>query len=431
LLDFEYDREGDVGKIDNGDFETFKEKTDQIYPIRAPKKQVIVTLMSDGGLIGPAMQIGELILKRGMTTFVPGDRTCASACALIWVAGWPPLRTVGDTPQIGFHAAYDEDTRRESGAGNAVVGAYLRDLGFGYKAIVFMTGKGPTSLEWLTPDLAKEKGVKWSKLQPPRAIPIPPQQPGLDPPLQITEAWSKLMPRPVTTSSGPDNETVVVKRASPYAPHARELVQPASPERSNKGDGPQPRRMVHAPDPPEEVRQMPQPVTTSPEPVRKQASKTTVRHGWIIQVGAFPAEQAAKQRLSTVESKASKMLTGAEAFTDAIEKNGTTYYRARFAGLDKDKAEAACEYLKKNDVECVSVFLTPSPKSAHPPEEVRDPARGPRSVTTESITPSAEPVALPGSFSFGVASIRSKRITLQNRSEGERHRAPGDWSRSP
>ena len=48
-----------------------------------------------------------------------------------------------------------------------------------------MTRKGPTSVEWLTPDLAKELGVAWAMLQPPRAIPIPSQpklQPGLQPP---------------------------------------------------------------------------------------------------------------------------------------------------------------------------------------------------------------------------------------------------------
>ena len=83
------------------------------------------------------------------------------------------------------------------------------------------------------------------------------------------------------------------------------------------------------------------------------AAKPQPRSGWMIQVGAYPGEQAAKERLSTVQSKASKMLTGAEAFTETIEKGGATYYRARFAGLDKDKAEAACKYLKKNDVECV------------------------------------------------------------------------------
>src|SRR5262249_59068804 len=83
------------------------------------------------------------------------------------------------------------------------------------------------------------------------------------------------------------------------------------------------------------------------------AAKPQHKPGGMIQVGAYPAEQAAKQRLSTVQTKASKILTGAEAFTETIDKGGTTYYRARFAGLDKDKAEAACKYLKKNDVECV------------------------------------------------------------------------------
>jgi D-alanyl-D-alanine carboxypeptidase len=96
--------------------------------------------------------------------------------------------------------------------------------------------------------------------------------------------------------------------------------------------------------------------TASADPARTApAAKPQHRSGWIIQVGAYPAEQAAKQRLSSVQSKASKVLTGAEAFTETIEKGGTTYYRARFAGLDKDKAEAACKYLKKNDVECVTI----------------------------------------------------------------------------
>jgi D-alanyl-D-alanine carboxypeptidase len=85
------------------------------------------------------------------------------------------------------------------------------------------------------------------------------------------------------------------------------------------------------------------------------AAKPQHRSGWMIQVGAYPAEQAAKQRLSSVQTKASKMLTGTEAFTEPVEKSGTTFYRARFGGLDKDKAEAACKYLKKNDVECVTI----------------------------------------------------------------------------
>jgi len=99
----------------------------------------------------------------------------------------------------------------------------------------------------------------------------------------------------------------------------------------------------------------PAPMPTARPASAAPAAKPQHKPGWMIQVGAYPAEQAAKQRLSAVQSKASKMLTGAEAFTETIDKGGTTYYRARFAGLDKDKAEAACKYLKKNDVECVTI----------------------------------------------------------------------------
>src|SRR5262245_14501479 len=87
--------------------------------------------------------------------------------------------------------------------------------------------------------------------------------------------------------------------------------------------------------PPEEVRDpapSPRPVTTvrvtsSPKPAHPPAenSKLTDRGGWIIQVGAYPTEQAAKERLSSAHSKASEILTGAEAFTETIEKGGTTY----------------------------------------------------------------------------------------------------------
>jgi D-alanyl-D-alanine carboxypeptidase len=85
------------------------------------------------------------------------------------------------------------------------------------------------------------------------------------------------------------------------------------------------------------------------------SKKPAVHSGWIIQVGAYPAEKEAKQRLSTVKSKVGKVLTGADPFTEPVEKGGSTYYRARFAGFDKDKAEAACKYLKRNDIDCVTI----------------------------------------------------------------------------
>ena len=77
--------------------------------------------------------------------------------------------------------------------------------------------------------------------------------------------------------------------------------------------------------------------------------------GWMIQVGAFPAEGEAKQRLSSVQTRASKYLASADAFTETVSKGDSVLYRARFAGLAKEQAEAACAFLKRNDVECMTV----------------------------------------------------------------------------
>ena len=80
-----------------------------------------------------------------------------------------------------------------------------------------------------------------------------------------------------------------------------------------------------------------------------------VSHSTFGDIGTYTNTVEPNQNGTTVQTKAPKVLTGAEAFTEPVEKDGATYYRARFAGLDKDKAEAACKYLKKNDVECVTI----------------------------------------------------------------------------
>jgi D-alanyl-D-alanine carboxypeptidase len=99
----------------------------------------------------------------------------------------------------------------------------------------------------------------------------------------------------------------------------------------------------------------PAPVVAAVTPGSTSAAKPTARSGWMIQVGAYPAEHDAKQRLSVVQNKASKVLTGADPFTESVDKGGTTLYRARFAGFDKDQAEAACKFLKRESVECVTI----------------------------------------------------------------------------
>jgi D-alanyl-D-alanine carboxypeptidase len=88
--------------------------------------------------------------------------------------------------------------------------------------------------------------------------------------------------------------------------------------------------------------------TVKPEPAAKPRSG-----GWMIQVGAFPEEQEAKQRLLAAKDKAKTQLGQADPFTERVAKGDKSLYRARFAGLDKEQAETACKHLKRNEIPCM------------------------------------------------------------------------------
>jgi D-alanyl-D-alanine carboxypeptidase len=89
---------------------------------------------------------------------------------------------------------------------------------------------------------------------------------------------------------------------------------------------------------------------------REPASHPAAVHtGWMIQVGAFDAEDEAKQRLESAKQLAKKLLGRADPFTETVVKGDKTYYRARFAGLEKDEAEAACKHLKRKDIACMPI----------------------------------------------------------------------------
>src|SRR5262245_31183754 len=77
------------------------------------------------------------------------------------------------------------------------------------------------------------------------------------------------------------------------------------------------------------------------------------RGGWLIQVGALPDEKEARQRLEEAQNKAKQMLSKADPFTERLEKGDKVLFRARFAGLGKGQAEAACKHLKRSDIPCM------------------------------------------------------------------------------
>ncbi|MDR3408001.1 MAG: D-alanyl-D-alanine carboxypeptidase [Methylovirgula sp.] len=80
-----------------------------------------------------------------------------------------------------------------------------------------------------------------------------------------------------------------------------------------------------------------------------------VRPGWIIQIGASDDEAKAGALLARAKARKLSALDAAQAFTEKVQKGDATLYRARFAGLDADDAEAACRSLKRSGFGCFAM----------------------------------------------------------------------------
>jgi D-alanyl-D-alanine carboxypeptidase len=99
-----------------------------------------------------------------------------------------------------------------------------------------------------------------------------------------------------------------------------------------------------------------QPQNEAAKETAKPTAPAVVRTGWIVQVGALESESEAKQRIDLARTKANSLLSKADPFTETtMSKDNRTLYRARFAGLDKDQAEAVCKTLKRADISCMTV----------------------------------------------------------------------------
>jgi D-alanyl-D-alanine carboxypeptidase len=99
---------------------------------------------------------------------------------------------------------------------------------------------------------------------------------------------------------------------------------------------------------------------TAPQPQAVQqggAIKPVASHtGWIIQVGALDSESEARLRLDAAREQARGLLGKADPFTEPVVGKGEKkLYRARFAGLDRDQAEAVCKTLKRSEISCITI----------------------------------------------------------------------------
>jgi D-alanyl-D-alanine carboxypeptidase len=144
-------------------------------------------------------------------------------------------------------------------------------------------------------------------------------------------------PAPVAPAPAPLPPAVAAAKAAPPQPETR---APAAPVLALQAEPAKPAALAV--------------VAAVAEP-KAEPARTPARSGWIVQVGAFGSEAEAKQHLDEAQSKAKSLLGRADPFTETVTKGDKTYYRARFAGLDRDKAEAACKALKKSEIACMTI----------------------------------------------------------------------------
>lgn len=113
---------------------------------------------------------------------------------------------------------------------------------------------------------------------------------------------------------------------------------------------------------PSQTESTPQTVAAYAEPAPAAApavdpvKTSSVPSGWVVQVASSPTQSGAQALLNKTSKQAPKILSDASGFTVAFDKDGVTYYRARFGGFgSKDAAWKACDALKRKKISCYAV----------------------------------------------------------------------------
>ncbi|MEH2518296.1 D-alanyl-D-alanine carboxypeptidase [Bradyrhizobium sp. AZCC 1610] len=194
-------------------------------------------------------------------------------------------------------------------------------------------------------------------------------------PMKLASAGSSQPAAPPITSAIParpevaeTSSAVVAKAAETRAEAAKEALRAAMPPQpANHGTGNgvlgvlPASALAHAPSQASHAQALayadPAP-RAQPQAVQQNdaVKPVVVRTGWIVQVGALESESEAKQRIDLARTKASALLSKADPFTEpVVARDNRTLFRARFAGLDRDQAEAVCRTLKRADISCMTV----------------------------------------------------------------------------
>jgi hypothetical protein len=118
-------------------------------------KAEVVVLEGPGGILGEALLIAEEVRSRGLTTVVAANGRCASACAIVFLAG--RTKHMGRGAAVGLHAASFENGVADPQA-TSIMAGYLRQLGVPANTLRRMASTAPQDIRWLTK--AEQKALR-------------------------------------------------------------------------------------------------------------------------------------------------------------------------------------------------------------------------------------------------------------------------------
>lgn len=117
----------------------------------------LVVLDGPGGVLGEALLIGSEVRKRQLDTMVGPNRSCASACAIVFLSGRVKYLATGAS--VGLHSASFADGRADPEA-TKLMARYLREVGVPNSTLRRMARTAPSDIRWLSKAEQKAMGIR-------------------------------------------------------------------------------------------------------------------------------------------------------------------------------------------------------------------------------------------------------------------------------
>jgi cell division septation protein DedD len=332
-----------AGKIVPGDAQKF---TGVLAAGPTDRAVSAVNLNSPGGLVSEAYRIAATVRSRMIATRVSSTALCASACFLIFAAGRPKFADPG--ARVGVHSARELTgvETDKSATATVAMARILQSYGVPEQIVGKMVLALPEKMAWLSTIELRSMGVQITSGALPQVAP--------------SASW----PAPTASTTLPT--AVTSPTASTTQPGAGITPSAVTHVTTTKILPPQipPPQILPTQTLPTQVTTQVTTQIIAPMKPGTSLAPAASTHGWMVELGAFPDEAGAKERLKTARDLAPSPLGTAEPFIERLTE-GSGDYRVRFARLDREGAEAACRDLSHNNIACV-VATSPTRPATEP-----------------------------------------------------------------